>query len=416
MTAEQKPALFRPEAALSRVSRFGRVALALPVSSWLLTLVLAAVLLSLVAFLIFGRYARKETVGGYVTPSAGAVDVYASRPGVVDAVHVALGERVQAGERLFSVRDPGQLSLGGDVSARVGQRIERQIANVVAERGSVARLFERKLARLDHALIANLEELAAFEALERLARQRLDLAEGSMGAREALARSRALSDDQLREARSTLLSVRIEHGRADAERRRLEAELPDLRLQRDEVAAEKDRQIAILDVRLDGLRGQLIEWRAREASVMVAPVDGVVAMSQVASGQAADVQAPAMTIIPEDGSLVVRLLIPTRAKAFVEPGQNVRLMYDAFPYQHFGMHDGVLAGVSTASVAGHQVLGPLSAREPVYLGLVHLDHDRFQAYGRPYRIQSGMTVKADIVLAERRLITWLLEPLLRVRG
>lgn len=416
MTEPGATPLFRAEAARHRGSRFGRVAIALPLSSWVLTMVLLTVLLTLGTFLTLGRYARKETVPGYVVPSGGVVDVHAPRAGVVDRVYVGLGARVNAGDPLFSVRDPARLPRGGDVSSQIGQRIERQIAHAAGERASLLRLFARTIERLDHAVVTTRQELETSTELFRLARQRLGLAERSLEAREALARSQALSADQLRHARAELLSMQMEFRRAQADRRRLESRLPELRLQREEAAEDRDRQTATLDSGLDRLRGQLIEWRAREALVTVAPITGVVALSQVESGQPANVQAPAMTIVPDGSELVVRLLIPSRAKAFVEPGQAVRIMYDAFPYQHFGAHEGSVADVSSTSVAGHHVLGPLSAQEPVYLAAVRLRERHFQAYGRRYHVQPGMTVKADIILAERRLVAWLVEPLLRVRG
>jgi membrane fusion protein len=408
--------LFRREAVANRASRLGRAAVALPLPTWLVTLLLAGIIAALGAFLTLGSYARKETVLGYVTPTGGAADVYASRSGVVASVYAELGDRVAAGERLFAVREAGELPLGGDVASGVGDHIERQIAHLTAERDSVVLLYQHKLDRLDHLLLATAREATRAAGMLALARQQLTLAERSLQARETLAHAQAISTDQLRQAQGELLSLQVNHQRAEMEWRQLQSRLPELRLQRAESASDGARQAAALDVRLEALRGQVIEWRARQALVTVAPIAGVVAFSQVATGQAASVSKPAMTIVPDDAGLEVRLLIPSRAKAFVEPGQAVRIMYDAFPYQQFGVHEGVMAGVSGSALPGHEVLGPLASGEAVYLGTVRLPRDHFAAYGRRYRVQPGMTVRADIVLADRRLIAWLLEPLLRVRG
>jgi membrane fusion protein len=408
--------VFRPEAAAHRGSRLGRAAITLPLSSWVLATLLAAIVVALGAFLTLGRYARKETVQGYVAPAAGAVDIYPNRSGVIERVHVRLGEQVSAGDPLFAVRDADELPLGGNVPSEMSGRVERQLAHVAAERSSVERLFEHRIARLDHTLDTANQELARSAGLLALARQRLTLAEQSLEARQTLARAGALSEDQLRQARAELLSVQMDFEHAEVERRQLESRLPALRLEREEATAERDRQVSELDVRLDGLRGQLVEWQGRQALVTVAPVTGVVTFLQVSTGQPANLQRPAMTIVPAGSELEILLLIPSRAKGFVEPGQAVRIMYDAFPYQHFGVHQGVVGALALSSVAGHQLLGPLTTQEPVYVGAVRLREDHFTAYGRRYHVQPGMTVKADIVLAERRLIEWLMEPLQRVRG
>ena len=53
-----------------------------------------------------------------------------------------------------------------------------------------------------------------------------------------------------------------------------------------------------------------------------------------------------MEIIPEDSVLEADLFVPARAIGFIEPGQDVRILYDAFPYQHFGSYHGHVTNVS----------------------------------------------------------------------
>jgi membrane fusion protein len=49
--------------------------------------------------------------------------------------------------------------------------------------------------------------------------------------------------------------------------------------------------------------------------------------------------------------------------------------------------------------------------EPLYRVLVELDQQTVSAYGRAEPLKPGMTVDADILLDQRRLIEWVLEPL-----
>jgi membrane fusion protein len=94
----------------------------------------------------------------------------------------------------------------------------------------------------------------------------------------------------------------------------------------------------------------------------------------------------------------------------------VRLMIDAFPYQRFGAYGGTVDVVSQAVLAPNEVFGHVPVKEPSYRVTVRLDRQTIDAFGRQVPLQPDMTVQADIVLEERSLVAWLLEPILSVRG
>ena len=53
----------------------------------------------------------------------------------------------------------------------------------------------------------------------------------------------------------------------------------------------------------------------------------------------------------------------TRAAGFVKPGQQVRILYDAFPYQNFGTYRGTIVNVSRTIVTGQNSGGPIDLKE-----------------------------------------------------
>jgi len=59
--------------------------------------------------------------------------------------------------------------------------------------------------------------------------------------------------------------------------------------------------------------------------------------------------------------------------------------------------------------------GPLSLKEPAYRVTAALDRPDIIAYGKTIPLQADMLLRADIVLEQRSLITWFLDPLLSVR-
>jgi len=66
----------------------------------------------------------------------------------------------------------------------------------------------------------------------------------------------------------------------------------------------------------------------------------------------------------KDSALIGRLLIPTSAIGFVESGQEVRVRYDAFPYQHFGVQRARLREVARSVLFDGDAYGPLPVTAP----------------------------------------------------
>lgn len=95
--------LFRPEALDASRSRLGAPVKPVGVAGWVLTAFLLAIFATAGVFVATARYARKETVPGVLTPTAGSARVTPLRPGVIAAVHVKEGERVRAGQPLLTV-------------------------------------------------------------------------------------------------------------------------------------------------------------------------------------------------------------------------------------------------------------------------------------------------------------------------
>lgn len=93
------------------------------------------------------------------------------------------------------------------------------------------------------------------------------------------------------------------------------------------------------------------------------------------------------------------------------------IRYDAFPYQKFGLYEGVVEGVAkTPLLPGELLNTPVHLQEPVYRVTARLSEQGVRAYGQAIPLKSGMTLTADVELAERRLWQWLLEPIFSLKG
>jgi membrane fusion protein len=414
-TMRRRP-LFRAEAVEAfRYRQWGQVAPLQPLSTCLLFLAVVVATMLIAIFLWQAEYARKETVAGYLAPSAGVVRVFAPRPGTIRAVEVEEGQQVAVGQPLFTVAVDQTTADGVNVDDTVLQALTGQkalLAERIATQETLA-VFERQ--RLESQIDGIEGEIAQLEAQVAAQKERVTL----LG-------DRAASFDELR-ARGVL-------SKADQEVRR-EAYLQQKQylgsLQQALVARRSDLAAArgtlaqlptVTAQKIQLLRNDLLEAEqhiaeieGRRGYVVRASTAGRVSTLQAAAGRLADPRQPQLAILPSDSVLQAELFVPTRAAGFVHPGQEVRILYDAFPYQRFGTHRGRIVMISRSVLLETDVSAPVTIREPVYKAVVALERQDIVADGRSTPLQVDMLLKADIVLEKRPLIVWVLDPLLRAR-
>jgi membrane fusion protein len=155
---------------------------------------------------------------------------------------------------------------------------------------------------------------------------------------------------------------------------------------------------------------------ANYADHLTAPTDGIVTALQAHPGAPVTANETLAIIIPaghdpHQPALEVELWAPSRAIGMLRPGARVHLMYDAFPYQTFGMSRGVVRDIASAPVMPNELPVPIETKEQLFRIRVTLDRAALTAYGRDWPLTPGMRLSADLILEERSLLQWLLDPL-----
>jgi len=71
--------------------------------------------------------------------------------------------------------------------------------------------------------------------------------------------------------------------------------------------------------------------------------------------------------------------------------------------------------VSHTILTGTETTGPITLKEPAYRVTAILEQSDINAYGRKVPLQPDMLLKADVILEQRSLMRWLLDPVLSAR-
>ncbi len=402
-------ALFRAEVTEARRQRLaGTVVAAVPPSARIFTTVALAVAAIIVLTLVFGRYASTANVRGIVAYDTGIARVSASAPGEVTLIHVAAGARVAAGEPLITLstaQGPSGLSSQlAELDTQISE-VDRQIA-VAGQSGSTG----SQVIRQERAGLA--ETASSVVRQKSIVASQIEITEAMLARSARLANAGAGSQRQVDEARASLLSRRSE-GEALTERlsdTRSKIAALGIQLGQQGLDAVKSRS------QLLAQRAMLVAQRAdvtrADRIVIAAPVAGEVSDITTEIGQRIVPEKSLLTIVPRGSAVETWLYAPSAAIGFARPGQRVRLRFDAYPYQKYGVGRGTVVAISRVAIDPANVDAAIRPTEPVFRVRVRIDSMGSLNIGRD-ALRPGMTLAADLAMESRPLWALIVGP---VRG
>jgi membrane fusion protein len=404
--------LFRKEAVTHATRRLaGEVVLASSLSSRVLAGLTIAVVFGGAIFAATASYARKETVVGWLTPEAGMIRLAARQGGVVSSIHVREGDRVAVGQPIATLTLSSALE-GGDSFAALSRSLDAQGTAAQSRAAAAQAALGAEQRQLVARRVALNRELSETRRNLGLQEERLDLARAEVARAETIAAQGFLPRRELEARRSAELAVRQEASTLSSRALGYEREIGEVNARL--AAIPIDIQAARADAASTraGLDQQVTQAETLGRYVVVATVAGRVAALPVDAGQTVAPGAAVAVLTAGDSALEAELYAPSRAAGFVREGQEVRLLYQAFPHQKFGTGQGVVTSVSRTVLAPSEVAIPgLQVQEPVFRVRVKLAKDSVSAYGETLPLQPGMLLSADVVIDRRSLLEWLLDPL-----
>jgi hemolysin D len=179
----------------------------------------------------------------------------------------------------------------------------------------------------------------------------------------------------------------------------------------DLVKAEKKMQDQILRTPIDGMVQQLA----------VHTIGGVVTPAQ-----------QLMVVVPAESRLEIEAMVQNKDVGFVHDGDTAEIKIDTFNFTKYGLLHGKVVSVSADSIARDKPQGKDSnnpsdqsanasrtsepqGQELVYAARIALETTRMEIEGRMVDLAPGMAVTAEIKTGRRRIVEFLLSPLLRYK-
>jgi len=429
-----------------------------------LTIIAVAVLA--IAWACIGKVDIVATAGGRIVPQGKSKIVQPVDTGIVTAIHVADGDHVKAGDPLIELNS-NQVTADRD---RFQRDLLQANLNLARLRGLAATLpgtpgegrapdlvdppSDAKPEDLTLTLAAMRAQAANENAkladLDQQVEAKQAEAAEAAAATEKLQASLPMVADQekiLRAMRDQKVGSKLDWYQVNQQLIEQQHEISVLAHRKDAAAAAQralreqraaeaaQYQMSVL-ADLDKMRAQASELEAELAKaqqrlsqvVLHAPIAGTV--QQLAVHTIGGVVTPAealLTIVPDEGGLVVEAAVRNRDVGFIRAGQTVRVKVEAFNFTLYGLINGEVLDVTRDAVshsndkkgnsADDQNDGSNVASDdnsgPVYLARIALSQDWMMTENGKVPLAPGMAVTAEIQTGERRLISYLLSPLVR---
>jgi len=167
--------------------------------------------------------------------------------------------------------------------------------------------------------------------------------------------------------------------------------------------------------------------------ILRAPIDGVV--QQLAVHTIGGVVTPAqalMVVVPAESRLEIEAMIQNKDIGFVHDGDPAEIKIDTFNFTKYGLLHGKVVSVSADAIQRDKPQGSKDnnpsdqsanaartsepeGQELVYAARIALATTRMEIEGRMVDLSAGMAVTAEIKTGQRRIIEFLLSPLLRYK-
>ena len=348
-----------------------------------------------------------------LVPVRGTDPVRAPRGGTVTEALAVEGRLVAKGARLFAIRSQefgdraserktleGSLRGFAESLSNARKRFDSEASATREE----ARSLDDRTAYLDRMLVLKREQLAlTLEQAER-AKKLAD---------QGLASFNDRSDAQIRHSQTVMELEQLQ-----ADRSATGSAIGKLRdtaaakaTEFHEVERVLEEKIAQARIRIGALTGEASSAHGDGVGNELAvdsPCDGTVlgvaARRAGAVVREGDVLAE---VVCSAETLQAELSLPQGGLARIHPGQSVRLLLEAFPYQRYGVRGGTVRWASPSGVGTRETA--------TFSVLVDLDEQAVAADGERRPLLAGMRGMARVVVGRRTLVEYAFEPLRQLR-
>ena len=266
-------------------------------------------------------------------------------------------------------------------------------------------VFEAKLLQLEAQLTGAKAKLVQLDKILPLLNERVDSLE-SLQAQKLVARTtylelkqQAVQQQEQRLIELTNVSS-IKHAIKTNTQEQITHSTEQQKLLQSEIS-QINEEVSILQQELEK------QQYLTEKNMLLAPVNGIVEALQLSTiGEVVTPAQQLLTVVPDGDELIVDARLLNKDIGFTFVGQDVVVKIDSFPFTRYGSIKAEVIEVSTDAVKDEQ----LGLYFPIKVRL-HSQHINVE--NRRVPLSAGMSVNVEIKTGNRRIIEFLLSPIIQ---
>lgn len=407
--------------------------------AWKIVFAIGAILAAGVIWASWAQVGKITTGTGRVIPSSQMQVVQSLEPGIVAAILVEEGERVEAGQDLIRIDDTGassrlgelrqqQLALKAELDRLAAQSAGLETFEIPAgvdaaaepayrDQQAIFLADQRKLSEQlrirTQQLVQRRQSLLEAEATARKQAETLKLSERELELTRNLYDKKAVPELEFLRIQRAVSELRGDLEIWQATKLRLEAEVAEAEAL---VDTEKTAFLADVQARISKVNTDLsvVYESLRSASdkvqraMLKSPVSGVVNKVNVATiGEVIPAGASIVEIVPIDDRLLIETRIRPQDVAFIQPGSKATIRLSAYDYTKYGTLSGEVERISADTITDEK-------GETFYQVIVGTNPDDPDV-SEEIKVIPGMIAVVDVSSGERTVLEYLLKPILKIR-
>ena len=178
---------------------------------------------------------------------------------------------------------------------------------------------------------------------------------------------------------------------------------------------ESERQIKELQSQLADIRGEIDQTQSQIKSleyqlqqrIIRSPIDGTIFRLPAANvGAVVQPDQLVAEVAPQGATLMVKAQIATTESGSLREGMDVKVKFDAYPFQNYGVLAGMLIRKSPTSTVTETAEGKITTFDLD----IALDQHCIPAKHECIALKPGDTVIAEVIIRRRRVIDFILDP------
>ncbi|MEM9816470.1 MAG: HlyD family type I secretion periplasmic adaptor subunit [Cyanobacteria bacterium P01_D01_bin.6] len=377
---------------------------------------------------LFSRVDETGSARGRLEPQGQTVQLDSEVTGTIAAIQVEEGEQVTAGQPLLTLdSEIAEADLRQIQDQQQGQREQLAQLNLLRNQLTATLATQQQQNRA--------QTLEKETQIEQAARQRdhaqtelelamvnLERAQQELKRYETLYQQDIIPEVEVIEYRDLLLERQQLHEQAQAEVTQSALRLQEQQQNHESLSHTNEIAVLRIEEELKDLDAQITQLKSEisqstrqieslqlqlEQRVITAPVAGVVfelPFKQV--GAVVQPGSRVAEIAPENANFIVNAEISTTESGSLQEGLPVKLKFDAYPFQDYGVVTGTVTEISPTSQTDETVQGEVDT----YQLEIELDQSCLPTPQDCIALRPGDTATAEVIVRQRRLIDIVLNP------